>query len=72
MSDRPTITPTGRFRHRAYKRMFRKEPLIVLQVEKRHQGYDIINEGGMVDSLPYDFTLWHDATVGDLREVKFS
>jgi len=70
MSDGPTVTLTGRWRHKAEKRWFRKEPVLVLQVEKRHKGFHITNNGGVVDSRPYDFKLWHDAKVEDLRELE--
>jgi len=53
-------TFTGRTRHRIHTRWFRK-PLMVLQREYRYTGFDLTNDGGMVDSRPYDFLLWEDA-----------
>ena len=63
------IELTGRTRYRAQKLWFRKEPLVVLQVEKRHRGYDMTSVGGYVDSQPYDFTQWHDATFSDFGDL---
>ena len=53
-------TLTGNTRCRIQKRLFR-EPLLVLQVEVRREGYD-------PDSCAdyYDYTVWRDTKVEDL------
>jgi hypothetical protein len=57
---------TGRTRYRAETRCFRK-PLVVLQVERRYWGVEFDSYGGSRD---YDFELWHDAQMEDLRDIK--
>ena len=55
-------TFTGNTRCRIQKRLFR-EPLLVLQVEVRREGYDPDSDscGGY-----YDYTVWRDTKVEDL------
>ena len=53
-------TLTGNIRCRIQKRLFR-EPLLVLQVEVRREGYD----GGSLEDH-YDYCTWRDAKTTDL------
>ena len=53
-------TLTGNTRCRIQKRLFR-EPLLVLQVEVRREGYDPDSCAGY-----YDYTVWRDTKVEDL------
>ena len=53
-------TLTRNIRCRIQKRLFR-EPLLVLQVEVRREGYDPDSCAGY-----YDYTAWRDAKVEDL------
>ena len=55
-------TLTGNTRCRSQKRLFR-EPLLVLQVEVRREGYDSDPDGC---AGYYDYTAWRDARVEDL------
>lgn len=55
-------TLTGNTRCRIQKRLFR-EPLLVLQVEVRREGYDSDPDGC---GGYYDYTAWRDARVEDL------
>lgn len=55
-----TETLTGNTRCRIQKRLFR-EPLLVLQVEVRHKGYDVDRLEGH-----YDYCTWRDAKATDL------
>ena len=63
-----TKTLTGRTRYRYHTRWLR-QPLLVLQVEVRHQGASIQNMGNRVEEVPYDFTTWEDAQADDLRRA---
>ena len=53
-----TREPTGRTRHRTYKRWF-GPPLLVLQREYRYRGTEHDANGSWRE---YDFKLWEDAT----------
>lgn len=56
------ITPTGKTRHRAMKRWF-GPPLMVLQVQERHEGYIQDEHGSGPD---FNYLEWRDAIIQDL------
>ena len=57
-------TLTGNTRCRVQKRLFKK-PLLVLQVEVRHQGYNYGDDSSQ--SGHYDYLGWRDACTEDLQ-----
>ena len=59
---------TGKYKFRAKKRWWRREPLLILQMQFRYTGEEMRNSGGIVDSVPYDFKLWEDAKISDMGD----